>query len=67
MHTWIASSTRRSSSHNGSPHFHAWERDHLTSLSLSHVYRDSSWRAYHHANSRLDPSTRSNNFRLRHG
>ncbi|KAL2950335.1 hypothetical protein AAZX31_20G222600 [Glycine max] len=103
MRTPIASGTRRSSSHNGSPqlapittssdqsggfflipssssghnfqeenhhlpnHFHAWERDHLPSLSLSHVDRDSGWRAYHQATSRSDPGTRSSSFRLRHG
>ncbi|KAL2993987.1 hypothetical protein AAZX31_10G142400 [Glycine max] len=48
-------------------HFHAWERDHLPSLSLNHVDRDSGWRAYHQATSRSDPATRSSSFRLRHG
>ena len=45
--------------------FHAWERDHLPSL--SHVDRDSGWRAYHQAVSRSDPGIRSSSFRLRHG
>ena len=47
--------------------FHAWERDHLPSLSLSQGDRDSGWRPYHQSANRSDPSTRSNNFRLRHG
>ncbi|KAL5074389.1 hypothetical protein RYX36_013373, partial [Vicia faba] len=47
--------------------FHAWERDHLPSLSLSQVDRDSSWRPYHQNVNRSDPSMRSSNFRLRHG
>ncbi|MED6131421.1 hypothetical protein PIB30_009901 [Stylosanthes scabra] len=42
--------------------FHAWERDHLSSLSL--VNRDSGWRPYHQAVGR---SERSGNYRLRHG
>lgn len=48
-------------------HFHAWERDHLPSLSLSHVDRDSGWRAYHQNTGRSDPGTRSSSFRSRHG
>nr|AGZ15397.1 zinc finger RING-type [Phaseolus vulgaris] len=46
--------------------FHAWERDHLPSLALNHVGRDSSWRAYHQSASVSDPSIRSSSFRLRH-
>ncbi|OIW13040.1 hypothetical protein TanjilG_17600 [Lupinus angustifolius] len=44
---------------------HAWERDSLPSLSLSHADTDSAWRAYHQAASRSDSSIRSNSFRLR--
>lgn len=47
--------------------YHAWERDHLPSLSLNHVDRDSGWRAYHQTFSRPDPATRSSSFRSRHG
>ncbi|KAI4349948.1 hypothetical protein L6164_010487 [Bauhinia variegata] len=47
--------------------FHAWERDHLPSLSLSHVDRDSGWGAYHQAASGSDPGVRSSSFRARHG
>ncbi|XP_027350153.1 E3 ubiquitin-protein ligase RFI2-like isoform X2 [Abrus precatorius] len=49
-------------------HFHAWERDHLPSLSLSlnHVGRESSWRPYHQTASASDPGIRSSSFRLRH-
>lgn len=46
---------------------HAWERDRLPSLSMSHVDRDSGWGAYHQAASGSDPGTRSSGFRLRHG
>ncbi|CAL5208615.1 unnamed protein product [Lathyrus oleraceus] len=47
--------------------FHAWERDHLPSLSLNQADRDSSWRPYHQNANRSDPSTRLSSFRLRHG
>jgi len=46
--------------------FHAWDRDHLPSLALNHVGRESSWRAYHQTASVSDPSIRSSSFRLRH-
>ncbi|RDX75040.1 E3 ubiquitin-protein ligase RFI2 [Mucuna pruriens] len=47
--------------------FHAWERgEHLPSLVLNHVGRESSWRAYHQTASVSDPSIRSSSFRLRH-
>ncbi|KAK7392033.1 hypothetical protein VNO78_20459 [Psophocarpus tetragonolobus] len=46
-------------------HFHAWERDHLPSLSVGHVDRDSGWRAYHQATGRSDAGNRSSSFRLR--
>ncbi|KAG5084320.1 hypothetical protein AAZX31_19G218700 [Glycine max] len=46
--------------------FHAWEREHLPSLALNHVGRESSWRAYHQTASVSDPSIRSSSFRLRH-
>ncbi|KAJ1417143.1 Zinc finger, RING-type [Sesbania bispinosa] len=46
--------------------FHAWERDHLPSLSLNQVGRESSWRAYHQTASGSDPGIRSTTFRLRH-
>ncbi|KAF7805087.1 E3 ubiquitin-protein ligase RFI2-like isoform X1 [Senna tora] len=47
--------------------FHAWERDHLPSLSSNHVDRDSGWVAYHQPASGSDPGIRSSGFRLRHG
>ncbi|MCI30445.1 hypothetical protein A2U01_0051654, partial [Trifolium medium] len=47
--------------------FHAWERDHLPSLSLGQGDRDSGWRPYHQTANRSDPSNRSGNFRFRHG
>ncbi|XP_061357458.1 E3 ubiquitin-protein ligase RFI2 [Gastrolobium bilobum] len=45
--------------------FHAWEREHLPSLSLNHVGRESSWRAYHQTQSASgsDPGIRSGSFR----
>lgn len=46
--------------------FHAREREHLPSLPLNHVGRESSWRAYHQTASVSDPSIRSSSFRLRH-
>ncbi|KAL5155969.1 hypothetical protein HKD37_19G054932 [Glycine soja] len=46
--------------------FHAWEREHLPSLALNNVGRESSWRAYHQTASVSDPSIRSSSFRLRH-
>lgn len=46
--------------------FHAWERDHLLSLSVNHD-RESGWGAYHQAASGSDPGTRSTGFRVRHG
>ncbi|CAL0308558.1 unnamed protein product [Lupinus luteus] len=46
--------------------FHAWERDHLPSLSFNQINRDASWRAYHQVDIGSDPGIRSNNFRLRH-
>lgn len=50
---------------------HAWERDRLPSLSMSHVDRDSgysSWGgAYHQASSGSDPGNRSSRLQLRHG
>ncbi|KAL2345662.1 hypothetical protein Fmac_006947 [Flemingia macrophylla] len=46
--------------------FHAWERDHLPSLALNHVGRESNWRAYHQTARVSDPSVRSSSLRLRH-
>ncbi|MED6120163.1 hypothetical protein PIB30_018370 [Stylosanthes scabra] len=50
-----------------SSRFQPWERDHSPSLSLNHVDRESSWRAYHQAASGPESSIRSNSFRLRQG
>ena len=47
--------------------FQAWERDHLPSLPLNHVDRESSWRPYHQAASGSEPGIRSSSFRSRHG
>lgn len=46
--------------------FQARERDHLPSLALNHVGRESSWRASHQTANVSDPNIRSSNFRLRH-
>lgn len=63
-----SSSVRNFQEENHLPsRFHAWERDHLPSLSLSQVDRDSGWRAYHQNAGRSDPGTRSSSFRVRHG
>ncbi|KAJ7973333.1 RING-H2 finger protein [Quillaja saponaria] len=47
--------------------FHAWERDHLASLPLNHIDRDSAWGTYHQGGGAPDPGIRSGNFRSRHG
>ncbi|KAE8685006.1 RING/U-box superfamily protein isoform 2 [Hibiscus syriacus] len=51
-----------------SAHFHAWERDQLSSFSLNQVDRDSGWVAFHEAaTSGSDPGIRPSIFRQRHG
>ncbi|KAK7284383.1 hypothetical protein RJT34_19128 [Clitoria ternatea] len=45
---------------------HGCVRDHLPSLSLNHVGRESSWRTYHQTASVSDPSIRSSSLRSRH-
>ncbi|PKI51497.1 hypothetical protein CRG98_028057, partial [Punica granatum] len=49
--------------------FHAWERDHLPSMSLSQVDRDHpGWAVFHPpAPGGSDPSLRTSSFRQRHG
>ncbi|KAK7258915.1 hypothetical protein RIF29_24504 [Crotalaria pallida] len=47
--------------------YHPWDREQLPSLSLNHIDRDPSWRAYHQAVSGSDPGIRTSSFRLRHG
>ncbi|KAL4325392.1 hypothetical protein GQ457_11G010580 [Hibiscus cannabinus] len=51
-----------------STHFHAWERDQLSSFALNQVERDSGWGAFHEAaTSGSDTGIRPNIFRQRHG
>lgn len=52
-----------------SSHFYAWERDHLPSLSLNQLDRDSSWGAFHQGGSvgGSDPGLRPSSLRRRHG
>ncbi|OAY44033.1 E3 ubiquitin-protein ligase RFI2 [Manihot esculenta] len=47
--------------------FRAWERDHLTSYSLSQVDRESNWGAFHQAAGGSDAGIRLSGFRQRHG